>query len=170
MMNSPWAMLMTFIWPKVKVSPRAMSSSVAPMPRPVKSCDSRFPMVLPAPSFRLTSPALSLPPRVALEVRVRLDRLGRARDLLDEAVGLDHADAGRLVQVLGGAVDGHGALGRRVGEPGSGSPDGRPVRGPCLVGGHGPQVHGGVAGLHGVVDGLVGAVLGLVGRHELGVL
>src|SRR5467141_2093502 len=154
MMNSPWAMLMTFICPKVKVSPRAMSSSVAPMPRPVKSCDSRFPMVCPAPPFRLTSPALSLPPRVALQVRVRLDRLGGARDLLDEAVGLDHADAGRLVEVLGGAVDGHGAFGRCVGEPGGGCPDGCHVRGPCLVRGHRPHVHGGVAGLHGVIDGL----------------
>ena len=55
MMNSPWAMLMTFICPKVKVSPRAMSSSVAPMPRPVKSCDSRFPMVC----LRLPSAYLS---------------------------------------------------------------------------------------------------------------
>src|SRR5947208_754144 len=149
MMNSPWAMLMTFIWPKVKVSPRAMSSRVAPMPRPVKSCDSRLPMS----ALRLPSDdvgVLSLPPRVALQVRVGLDRLGRARDLLDEAVGPDHADAGRLVQVLGGAVDGHRALGCCVGEPGGGSPDGRHVRGPCLVGGHRPQVHGRVAGLHGV--------------------
>lgn len=37
MMNSPCAMLMTFIWPKVSASPSAMSSSTAPMLMPVKS-------------------------------------------------------------------------------------------------------------------------------------
>ena len=37
MMNSPWAMLITPIWPNVNVSPRAMSSSTAPMLRPVKT-------------------------------------------------------------------------------------------------------------------------------------
>src|SRR3977135_1785934 len=104
MMNSPWAMLMTFIWPKVKVSPRAMSSSVAPMPRPVKSCDSRLPM-FPLPLLPTPSRSLSLPPRVALEVRVGLDWLRRGRELVDEAVGSDDADARRLVQVLGRGVD-----------------------------------------------------------------
>ncbi len=37
MMNSPCAMLMTFIWPKVSDRPSAMSSSTAPMLMPVKS-------------------------------------------------------------------------------------------------------------------------------------
>ncbi len=36
MMNSPWAMLMTFIWPKVSERPSAMSSRTAPMLMPVK--------------------------------------------------------------------------------------------------------------------------------------
>src|SRR5438270_7625624 len=153
MMNSPWAMLMTFIWPKVKVSPSAMSSSVAPMPRPVKSCDSRLPIRL--PSNLLTSRSLSLPPRVALEVRVGLDRLGRGRDLGDEAVGPDRADAGRLVEVLRGAVDGHRSLRCGIREPGGSSLHAGQVRGLRLVGSHGPQVHGGVARLHGVVDRLV---------------
>src|SRR2546430_16938021 len=37
MMNSPCAMLMTPIWPKVNDRPSAMSSSTAPMLTPVKS-------------------------------------------------------------------------------------------------------------------------------------
>ena len=37
MMNSPCAMLITFIWPKVSERPSAMSSSTAPMLMPVKS-------------------------------------------------------------------------------------------------------------------------------------
>jgi hypothetical protein len=36
MMNSPWAMLMTFIWPKVRDRPSAMSSRTAPIEMPVK--------------------------------------------------------------------------------------------------------------------------------------
>ncbi len=38
MMNSPWAMLMTFICPKVNVSPRPTSSRIDPMLTPTKSC------------------------------------------------------------------------------------------------------------------------------------
>src|SRR5215468_5196380 len=37
MMNSPWAMLMTFIRPNVSARPSAISSSTAPMLRPVNS-------------------------------------------------------------------------------------------------------------------------------------
>jgi hypothetical protein len=36
-MNSPWAMLMTFICPKVSDRPSAISSSTAPMLMPMKS-------------------------------------------------------------------------------------------------------------------------------------
>ena len=38
MMNSPWAMLMTPIWPNVKVRPSATSSRIEPRLRPLKSC------------------------------------------------------------------------------------------------------------------------------------
>ena len=50
-------------------------------------------------------------PGVALEVRVRLDRLAGVPHLGDQPVGADLADPGGLVDVLGGAVDGDQALG-----------------------------------------------------------
>ena len=36
--NSPWAMLMTPIWPKMIASPRAISSSTLKKDRPLKPC------------------------------------------------------------------------------------------------------------------------------------
>src|SRR5882724_6029020 len=138
MMNSPWAMLMTFIWPNVKVSPSAINRSVAPMLRPVKSWDRKLPITASSvvgPSRRplVSSPRCcssraplgeALRPVVPLQVGIRLDRASRARYLLDEPVGLDDADPGRLVQVLGGAVDGHRPLGGGPGQPGRRRPHG----------------------------------------------
>src|SRR5690348_13035543 len=101
MMNSPCAMLITPIWPNVKVRPSEASSSTAPMLAPMTNW-------LSAPIA--CSGRQAGGPRITLEIRVRLHRLPGVPDLLDLAVRLDQADPGGLVDVLALAVDRHLAL------------------------------------------------------------
>src|SRR6185295_11842176 len=108
MRNSPFAMLITPIWPNVSVSPSAASNKMAPVAVPVrKGVVSRFILCFrssfgAAPVGRsgggaaLTHgtpddrqvfgswalPGARIPPAVALEERIRLDRtLGREHDV-----------------------------------------------------------------------------------------
>src|SRR4051812_32798760 len=108
MMNSPCAMLMTFIWPKVSDRPMAMSSSTAPMLMPVKSwLATRVTTLtsgagwaegewgaragwLPRPGGVGSGQAAG--PGVVLQVRVRLDRLAGVPHLGDQPVRADLAD------------------------------------------------------------------------------
>src|SRR4051812_9486959 len=83
-------------------------------------------------------------PRVALQVRIGLDRAGRGPDGLDLTVGADEADTGGLVDVLGGAVDGDVAL-RQVERDAAGVSRGlylRDVEGTGLLDRCLPQVDG----------------------------
>src|SRR4051812_23531055 len=122
MMNSPWAMLMTFIWPKVSERPSAMRSRTAPILTPVNNCP-RITVIRRLRGVGTRGLCAQAPrdgwsgeaggPVVTLQVGVRLDRLAGVPDLLDQPVGADPADAGGLVDVLGRAVHGDLAL-RRV--------------------------------------------------------
>src|SRR5437867_9395839 len=172
MMSSPWAMLITFIWPKVKVSPRAISSRIDPTLSPANNCETKMSTVTLSPGGRRgeSRSGESFGPVVALEVRVGLDRRPGAPDLLDEPVRLDDADPGGLVEVLGGPVDGDLALGGVPGDPGGGLPHGLDVGGSRLLDGRRPQVHARVGRLHRVGRDRVRTVLLLERRHELLVL
>src|SRR2546430_6974433 len=129
MMNSPCAMLMTPIWPKVNDRPSARSSSTAPMLTPVKSwlrtsVTGRTSEIARdrGGRARWTRPPPWLSgqaggPAVALEVRVRLDRLAGVPHFGDESVGADLADPGRLEHVLRRAVDGDQTLRCVEGDP-----------------------------------------------------
>src|SRR3954454_7655880 len=101
MINSPCAMLITPIWPNVKVRPSEASSSTAPMLAPMTSW------------FRAAMRSgQARGPRVALEVGVGLEWLARAPHLLDLSVRLDDPDPGGLEDVLVLAVHGDPALGQ----------------------------------------------------------
>src|SRR5690606_12391780 len=109
MMNSPYAILMTPICPKVRMSPRAMSSSTAPMLTPVKDWlrttvmrrlrigDGRSQAGTGGARRGARGSGEDGGPVVALEVRVRLDRRARVPHLGDQAVRADLPDARRLV-------------------------------------------------------------------------
>src|SRR5690606_25424949 len=141
MMNSPWAMLMTPIWPNVRLRPRAASRRMEPMLNPVASCPMRMSTSAPFSGSRPPPPPLptdgpgagwvgrggrgwviradgraSVPgqvagPVVGLEERIGLDRLAGAPHLVDQAVGADLADDRGLGDVVVLTVDGDGALG-----------------------------------------------------------
>src|SRR4051812_5370712 len=101
-MNSPCAMLMTPIWPKMIASPRPISRSTANRLRPAKPCIrpmlsmSEKVMAMSGGSFvraarrgvdargRRGAPRVAL--LVALRERIRLDQLGRGGDDLEGAV------------------------------------------------------------------------------------
>src|SRR3712207_3303014 len=138
MMNSPCAMLMTPIWPKVKVRPRAASSSTAPMLAPMTSW-------LSVPMTGASRSGQARGPGVALEVRIRLDRLSGVPHLLDLAVRLDEADPGGLEDVLVLAVDGDLALGQVEADAAGGLLHGFHLRAAGLGGRRGPELHGVVA-------------------------
>src|SRR5687767_6274446 len=103
MMNSPCAMLMTPIWPKVSDNPRAASNRIEPRLNPVASC--------PITASIRESAGKACGPRVRLQVRVRLDRSGRLPDRVDQSVRPDLADACGLGDVVVLAVDRDEALG-----------------------------------------------------------
>ena len=44
MMNSPWAMLITPIWPKVSASPSAINSRIEPWETPANNCPTTMSM------------------------------------------------------------------------------------------------------------------------------
>src|SRR5947209_7031795 len=107
MMNSPWAMLITPICPKVRARPRAASSSIEPSESPATSwlnsaCTTR----------PLAGQALG--PVVALEEGIRLDGRTGTPIGVDQRIGADLADQCSLGDVMVCAVDGHRALGRVV--------------------------------------------------------
>src|SRR3954453_19079340 len=118
MMNSPWAMLITFICPNVNVRPRAIISSTAPTLIPVNNCDQKIvttdastarsdsltrlaradqPVGLPSwpgnPTGSVTVATArsrqALGPVVALQVGIGLDRCTGVPDLLDLTIRLD---------------------------------------------------------------------------------
>src|SRR5919202_6032657 len=100
MMNSPWAMLITPICPKVSARPSAASSRIEPPDSPLKTWVTRT----------STSAREAGRPRVRLEVRVGLDRLAGRPLGVDEAVGADLADQRGLGDVVVLPVDGDRAL------------------------------------------------------------
>src|SRR6266568_2299192 len=114
-MNSPCAMLMTPIWPKMIASPSPISSSTAnrlspakPCIRPMFSSSEKLMGGLRVGNGRRVRRSL-----VALGERVRLDQLGRLRDDLECAVELAHRDARLAPQVVVG-VELHVAFGRQL--------------------------------------------------------
>src|SRR5688500_17752437 len=139
MMNSPCAMLMTPIWPNVKVRPSAASSSTAPMLAPMTNWF-RVPM---ARSGRQAGG-----PRIALEVRIRLHRLPGVPHLLDLAVRLDQADPGGLEDVLVLPVDRDLPLGQIQRDPAGRLLDRLDLGAARLGGRGGPELDRVVAGLH----------------------
>src|SRR4051794_2726888 len=125
MMNSPCAMLITFIWPNVNVSPSATSSRMDAMLSPTKSwlrmvCIVSFPLLGRSWSVVWSWVVLgglgglvvwrslgagvgrreTLGPVVGLQARVGLDRPVGLEDRVDQPVLAQLADAGRLVDVL----------------------------------------------------------------------
>src|ERR1051326_4332699 len=102
--NSPWAMLMTPICPKMMASPRAMSSRTANELSPLKPCMTTIEKRL---ETEVMASSGSL---VALGERVRLDQ-GRLVEDLELTVGLGLPDAQLAPQVVV-LVDLHVALGR----------------------------------------------------------
>src|SRR6185436_19558122 len=108
MISSPWAMLITFISPKEKVRPMAMSSKIDPRLTALKPCESQMDNLFPPPRSirgdqraglrRGESPALrecSLllllfdelgAPGVSLQIWVGLYRGGSSRDFVNQAV------------------------------------------------------------------------------------
>src|SRR4051812_881726 len=107
MISSPWAMLITPIWPNVNVSPMATRSRIEPWLTPLKTCSRN----VSTDRYRLHSPrAKPFGPVVAADARIGVDRaLGRPH-LVDQAVGVDLADAGRLGDVLVPVADGDRAF------------------------------------------------------------
>src|SRR2546427_1580477 len=110
-MNSPCAMLMTPICPKMIARPSPMSSSTANRLKPAKPCIR--PMF--SSSEKLMGCSASEGPRrrslVALGERIGFDQRRRFRDHLERAVGLAHRDARFAPQVVVG-VELHVAFGR----------------------------------------------------------
>src|SRR3954464_4438347 len=117
-MNSPCAMLITPIWPKMMASPNPMSSSTANRLRPAKPCirpmfsiserDMRGSGGRRGRECRGRTPGQAgAGPRrrgllVALGERVRLDQLGRLGHHLEGGVGHAHRDARLAPQVVVG--------------------------------------------------------------------
>src|SRR5215203_2498774 len=107
MMNSPCAMLMTPICPKVNDNPSAANNRIEPRLNPVASCPIRTSM----------SAGETGCPRVGLQVRIWLDRPRRLPHRVDKPVGVDLADARGLGDVVVLAVDGDQALRGVKGDP-----------------------------------------------------
>src|SRR6476620_10384516 len=132
MMNSPCAMLMTPIWPKVSASPSAASNGIEPRLNPVASCPIRT-------SIRSARQTRS--PRVGLQIGIRLDRARGLPDGVDQAVGMDLADPGGLGDVVVLAVDGDQALGCVERDPAGAVLNRLGVECFCLLDGVLPEVH-----------------------------
>src|SRR5690606_12204813 len=90
MMNSPWAMLITPIWPNVSARPSAASSRMEPPDRPLKTCV----------TTTSTSAREVGRPRVGRQVGVGLDRVAGRPYGVDEADGAEPADEGGLGGVV----------------------------------------------------------------------
>src|ERR1044072_2170953 len=90
MMNSPCAMLMTFIWPNVNVRPSATSSRIDAMLSPAKNWLKKSSIASPPPLVARCRSAAgvgrrqALGPVVRLQARIRLDRLGALADSIGE--------------------------------------------------------------------------------------
>src|SRR6478752_1723565 len=110
-MNSPWAMLITPIWPKMIARPSPISRSTENRLRPAKPCIT--PMFIISDTDMLTSWGWTGRDclLVALGERVRLDQLRRLRHHLERGVGHAHGDARLAPQVVVG-IQLHVAFGR----------------------------------------------------------
>src|SRR6266702_295041 len=111
-MNSPCAMLMTPIWPKITASPSPISSSTLNRLRPAKPCisvtlrmseaDMRLSSKCPLRAHAAVS-AHGLPRQcllITLRERIRLDQIGRLGHHLELAVRLRLTDARAAPQMM----------------------------------------------------------------------
>src|SRR5690606_2944239 len=165
MMNSPCARLITPIWPNVNVSPKAISSSTAPMLPPITSWFSTLMAGTYLCRVRLLGEAGG--PVVPLQEGVGLDRLAGVPHLLDQPVRAYHPYPGRLVEVLVVAVDRDRTLRGIQRDAGGRLADRVHIGGTGLLHRGRPQVDAVVPGLHRVGRDPVRPVLGLERLHEL---
>src|SRR5690606_5919734 len=172
--NSPWAMLITPIWPKMIARPRAINSSTQNTDSPLKPCMAAMAPNSDSHSIRsllseerhrlqAAGPSGCLPPALPLLVALRdgigFDQVGLV-DQGELTVGQDFADAGLAPQVLV-LVHFHVAFRRGVQlDPGAGGNHLVHIEAAGLLDGGLPQPRAEVGSLGHVTDYRVLAQLG----------